>query len=186
MTAFLVIGGIGIALLLMALLAGEVLDGFLEIDSIAALDSDVFSTAGIAGLLGGFGFGGAIGLGMTGLMVVGIVVGLLVGVVLAWGAGKLTGLLRRQESEPVPTTGSLVGLAASVVTAIPEDGYGQIRLSSQGHTHTLNARSTQAVPSGQQVWIAQVLSATSVSVTTFAPEGVQDSHVADDWLQPGR
>ena len=30
--------------------------------------ADVFSTAGIAGLLGGFGFAGAIGLELTGLM----------------------------------------------------------------------------------------------------------------------
>ena len=96
MTVFFVIGGVGIALLLLALLIGDVLDGALGLDGLEgfnALDADVFSTAGIAGLLGGFGFAGAIGLELTGLMPVAIVLGLVVGALLGWGAGKLTALL---------------------------------------------------------------------------------------------
>lgn len=180
MTAFLVIGGLGIVLLVVALLAGEVLDGFLNIDAVAGLDSDIFSTAGVAGLLGGFGFAGAIGLGLTDLMWVAILLGAVVGIGLAWGAGKLTGILRRQEADPVPTTGSLIGLAAHVVTAIPADGYGQVRVSAHGHTHTLNARCDQDVSTGQQVWIIQVLSATSVGVSTSDP-ALADQYSADEW-----
>ena len=49
MTVFFVIGGVGIALLLLALLIGDVLDGALGLDGLEgfnALDADVFSTAG--------------------------------------------------------------------------------------------------------------------------------------------
>ncbi len=167
MTIFLVIGGIGIVLLLLALLVGEVLDGLLDFDGFFhfdALDSDILSTAGVAGLLGGFGFGGAIGLGLTGLMSVGIGLGVLIGVLLGWGAGKLTSLLRRQGSDQAPSTATLIGAEAQVITAIPENGYGQVRLKYGGHTHTLNARGPVALDAGTRVWISGVLSATSVEV----------------------
>ncbi len=167
MTIFFAIGGIGIALLLVALFVGDVLDGALGLDGFAhldALDSDVFSTAGVAGLLGGFGFGGAIGLELTGLMPIAIGVGLVVGVLLGWGAGRLTGLLRRQGTDVAPSTASLIGAEAQVITAIPEGGYGQIRLQYGGHTHTLNAKGPVALDAGTRVWICGVLSATSVEV----------------------
>ena len=167
MTVFFVIGGVGIALLLLALLIGDVLDGALGLDGLEgfnALDADVFSTAGIAGLLGGFGFAGAIGLELTGLMPVAIVLGLVVAALLGWGAGKLTALLRRQGSDVAPSTASLIGAEALVITAIPENGYGQIRLRYGGHTHTLNAKGPVELDAGTRVWISGVLSATSVEV----------------------
>ena len=167
MTVFFVIGGVGIVLLLLALLVGDVLEGALGfdgIDSLNALDSDVFSTAGIAGLLGGFGFGGALGLALTDTVWVAILVGLVVGTLLGWMAGKLTGLLRRQGSGAAPRTNSLIGVEALVITAIPDDGYGQVRLRQDGHTHTLNAKAPVALDAGTRVWISGVLSATSVEV----------------------
>ena len=167
MTVFFGSGGVGIALLLLALLIGDVLDGALGLDGLEgfnALDADVFSTAGIAGLLGGFGFAGAIGLELTGLMPVAIVLGLVVGALLGWGAGKLTALLRRQGSDVAPSTASLIGAEALVITAIPENGYGQIRLRYGGHTHTLNAKGPVELDAGTRVWISGVLSATSVEV----------------------
>lgn len=167
MTIFFIIGGIGIALLLLALFVGEVLDGifgFDGIDALDALDSDLFSTAGVAGLLGGFGFAGAIGLSLTGLMPVAIGVGLVIGVLLGWAAGKLTHILRRQGTDVAPNTASLIGTEAQVITAIPEGGYGQVRLRSGGHTHTLNAKGPVQLDAGTRVWVSAVLSATSVEV----------------------
>lgn len=167
MITFFVIGGIGIVLLLVALFVGDVLEGALGfdgMDSLNALDSDVFSTAGIAGLLGGFGFGGAIGLATSGSMLVAIVVGLVVGVLMGWGAGKLTRLLRRQGADAAPSTNALIGVEALVITAVPEDGYGQVRLRHGGHTYTLNAKAPVALDAGARVWVSGVLSATSVEV----------------------
>ncbi|GAA2182716.1 hypothetical protein GCM10009785_23190 [Brooklawnia cerclae] len=164
MTVLLIIGAAGIVLLLLALFVGDVLEGGLGVDAVAGFDSDVFSTAGVAGLLGGFGFGGALGLELSGLMWVGVVVGVVVGVLLGWGAGRLTRLLRRQGSDVALNTSSLVGVEALVLTAIPEEGYGQVRLSHGGHTVTLNAKAPIPLEVGTRVWVSGVLSATSVEV----------------------
>lgn len=164
MTTFFVIGGIGILLLLVALLAGDVFEGVLGFDGADALDSDILSTAGIAGLLGGFGFAGAIGLAVTGSMLLAIIIGLLVGFLMGWGTGKLTKLLRSQGADVAPSTHSLIGVEALVITAVPVDGYGQVRLSHGGHTITLNAKSPVPLDSGARVWVSGVLSATSVEV----------------------
>ena len=56
------------------------------------------------------------------------------------------------------------GAEALVITAIPENGYGQIRLRYGGHTHTLNAKGPVELDAGTRVWISGVLSATSVEV----------------------
>lgn len=167
MGVFLVIGGVGIALLLLALLVGDVLDGILGfdgIDSISTLSADLFSTAGVAGLLGGFGFVGALGLAVSDSLPLAIVLGVAVGVGLGVGAGKLTAVLRRQDSGAAPRTGSLVGLEAEVITAIPAGGHGQVRVRRAGHTHTLNAKAAVELEAGARAWVSAVLTPTSVEV----------------------
>jgi hypothetical protein len=52
-TAFLVVGGVGVVLLLVSLLIGEI--GHLAFDA----DGGPFSLEAVAALLGGVGFGGA-------------------------------------------------------------------------------------------------------------------------------
>ena len=54
MTAFLVVGALGVVLLLVALLLGDVLDGALE-----GLSAGFFSTEAVAAFLGALGFGDA-------------------------------------------------------------------------------------------------------------------------------
>jgi len=162
-TTFLIIGGAGVALLLLALIVGDVLDGVLG-STEGLLDSDVFSTAGLAGLVGGFGFGGAIGLGVSGVTMIGVLCGLVLGVSLAYGATKLTRALRHQGSSNTVRTDSLVGSEASVITAIPANGYGQIRLSHNGHLVTISARCDTAIEAGSRVWISEVLTPTAVGV----------------------
>ncbi|WP_316669362.1 hypothetical protein [uncultured Propionibacterium sp.] len=163
MTTFLIIGGAGVVLLGIALVVGDVLDGVLG-SAEGLFDSDVFSTAGLAGLVGGFGFGGAIGLGVSGLTPVGVLTGLLLGIALAYGSTRLTRVLRHQGSSNTVRTDSLVGSEASVITAIPADGYGQVRLSHNGHLVTISACSTTAIGAGERVWISEVLTPTAVGV----------------------
>lgn len=164
MTLFLILGGAGVALLLLALLIGDVLEGALNFDAISMLDSDVFSTAGVAGLVGGFGFGGALGLALSKNMVVAIVVGVLVGVVFAWIAGRLTGFFKRSESGSVPSSKSMIGTEARVLTPIPQSGFGQIRFTHNGHLMTMNARCDIAMDAGARVWISGLVSSTAVEV----------------------
>ena len=61
MTPYLVIGGIGVALLVFSLVVGELFDGLFD-----AFGSDLLSGASLAAFLGALGFVGALVFGSTG------------------------------------------------------------------------------------------------------------------------
>ena len=94
MTTFLIIGAVGIALVLVTLILGDVLDGALGLD---ALDSDLFSISSIAAFVGAFGFGGALSLALVPNTLLAVVVGAGIGSTAAWGAVWLTRALRSGE-----------------------------------------------------------------------------------------
>ena len=75
MTTFLVIGVVGLVILTISLLAGDLLDG--AFDALAA--GDWFSSAVIGGFVSAFGFGGALTLGLGGSMAVAVPVGVAAG-----------------------------------------------------------------------------------------------------------
>lgn len=159
MTVFLVVGAVGVVLLLVALVVGDVLDGALE-----GLSAGFFSTEALAGFLGALGFGGAIALATTGSTTLAVVVGLALGVLLGWLAARASKLLHGDgEGDTVRTTDVLEKIG-SVVSAIPEGGFGVVSLSVGGHITRLNARSSIAVPAGTQVSVIQVISPTAVQV----------------------
>lgn len=165
MTAFLVIGGIGIALLIAALAAGDLLDGVLE-----GLDAgEWFTGAGLAGFLGALGFGGALVLSITGNMIAAVAGGVLAGAALAWAVAWTTLRLRTSGSGSAPTRASLIGRVAVVVSAIPAGGYGEIRITDDGHLTKLHARADQPLAEGTEVWIVESLSPTSVFVRVAHP-----------------
>jgi membrane protein implicated in regulation of membrane protease activity len=158
-TVFLVVGAVGVLLLLVALVVGDVLDGALE-----GLSGGVFSTEALAGFLGALGFGGAIALATTGSTTLAVVVGLVLGVLLGWLAARASRFLHGDgEGDTVRTTDVLEKIG-SVVSAIPEGGFGVVSLSVGGHITRLNARSSIAVPAGTQVSVTQVISPTAVQV----------------------
>lgn len=159
MTVFLVVGAVGVLLLLVALVVGDVLDGALE-----GLSAGFFSTEALAGFLGALGFGGAIALAATGSTTLAVVVGLVLGVLLGWLAARASRFLHGDgEGDTVRTTDVLEKIG-SVVSAIPEGGFGVVSLSVGGHITRLNARSSIAVPAGTQVSVTQVISPTAVQV----------------------
>jgi hypothetical protein len=114
---FLLIGGLGIALLAVSLFLGDVL-------TIGHPDANgPFSVPSVAGFLGAFGFGGAIAATLTGGGVVSIVVALIAGVLVAipaaWGTMALGRLASRMRTDATPTRTDLVGRLGVVVTPIP-------------------------------------------------------------------
>ncbi|SHI94185.1 hypothetical protein SAMN02745244_01385 [Tessaracoccus bendigoensis DSM 12906] len=167
MTAFLIIGGVGVALVLLALLVGDVLDGVFDVD---VLGGDLFSMTSIAAFVGAFGFGGALGLAIFGNPVPAVIVGLIVGALAAWGAIALTRALKRGENAATFRSDSMIGYSGRVITAIPAVGYGEIRISVGGHVRKLSARSALPVDAGQEVWVSAILSPTAVEVTPTTPE----------------
>ncbi len=161
LTPFLIIGGIGIVLAVVALVIGDVLDGALHLD---ALDSDLFSVSSISAFIGAFGFGGALGLALVDNLAVAVLSGLVIGALAAWGAIRLTRALRQGEDAASFRTDSLVGHPARVITDIPEVGLGEVHVSTGGHVRKFSARADRPIPSGTDVWVSAVVSPTAVEV----------------------
>lgn len=163
MTVFLIIGGVGLALLVVSLLLGDLFDGVFE-----GFGGDLFSGAALAAFIGAFGFAGALSLTLYDNMVVAIVVGLVVGLAVGAGAGFLTLKLKEGGDEANVKTATLVGYQGTAITAIPADGYGEVSIVASGHITKLNARSTEPVKAGTAIEITAILSATSVMVSPRA------------------
>ncbi len=165
MATFLIIGAVGLALVFVALVVGDLLDGLLHLD---ALGGDLFSVSSVAAFLGAFGFGGALGLAMFQSTLPAVAVGIVIGSLATWLAVKLTKALKSDDSASF-NTNSMIGHAGSVITDIPEDGYGEVRLNVAGHVRKLSARAATAIPSGSEVWVSAILSPTAVEVVPVSP-----------------
>lgn len=165
MTTFLIIGAVGLALLLVSLVIGDLLDGFVG-GLLDWLESDWFSTAAIGGFVSAFGFGGAIAAGPLGtLPAIGIGAG--AGLIFAWFALWLTRLLKEEHTDAAPSGDDAVGRDAAVITTIPAGGFGVIRVTLGGHTVTYNAKAPdtdEPIAPGTAVHVTGVLSPTAVIV----------------------
>lgn len=164
MLGFLVIGVVGLVLLGLSLVLGEILEGVFSAFDVE-FGGGVFSTPVIGSFLAAFGFGAALtmyaaGIGATG----GAFSGLASGVVVGGLALLITRSLINMPTDATPAAGDLAGARGTVVTAIPADGYGEVSVASHGSVLKRNARGTQAIPSGQAVVVVDVLSASSVLV----------------------
>ncbi len=171
MTAFLVIGGVGLLVVILSLVFDDLLEGF-------DLGGDLFSTPVIGTFLAALGFGGA--LAMSAGLGVGLATAVGLGAGVALGAAALgitRGLMRMATDEPVRLS-DVVGKAATVVSAIPSTGFGEVSLVHAGQRMKLNARSgsNTSVPVGGQVVVVAVNSSSSVVVEA---EG-------DFWGQPAQ
>ena len=162
MTAFLVIGALGLGILVTSLVVGDLLDlpdGF---------GGDVLSTAAIAGFLAAFGFGAALGLDALGTAAASVV-GVGAGVAAGGLAGWLTKALSADRTDPTPRPVDLVGLRGTVVSAVPSEGYGEVSIVVRGHLTKLNARSEEPLAAGTAVTVTSSLSPTSVVVAPLPP-----------------
>jgi membrane protein implicated in regulation of membrane protease activity len=156
---FFVIGGLGLALLLVSIVAADVVDGLFS-----ALDTDIVSGAAIAAFLAAFGFVGALVLNASGSTAWAVVAGLAAGAVLGAGTAKASQVLMRGGDEATVRTASLVGATGTVVEAIPTVGLGQVTVTVAGHITRLNARADSPLEPGTPITIIRVLSPTAVVV----------------------
>ncbi|WP_148574356.1 NfeD family protein [Nocardioides caldifontis] len=159
MTVFLVLGVVGLVLLGVSLVLGDVLDGALDV-----VAGDAFSTAVIGAFVSAFGFGAAAVEAAGFGMVVALPVGLVAGVAFGWFAAWLTRLLRGGGTDAPPSTADTVGREGQVVTGIPAEGFGVVRVYVDGQLLRLNARADSAIEVGTAVHVTGVLSPTAVTV----------------------
>jgi hypothetical protein len=160
---FLVIGAIGVVLLAASLLIGDLLH-------IGHPDADgPFSVPAIAAFVGAFGFGGAIAASLTGgssfaAVVVALIAGMGVALPTAWGTMLLARAANRMRTDATPTRADLVGRLGVVVTPIPAEGYGEVRIILGGQPVKLNARADQPVAMGARIFVVEAPTDTSVVV----------------------
>jgi hypothetical protein len=171
-TAFIVIGAVGLAIVLLTLLLGEIFEGVF-----GALDVDagggVFSAPVIGSFLAAFGFGAALIMFATGVgATVGALGGLASGAVVGGFALLLMRNLINMPTDQTVTTRGLEGQRAVVITPIPADGYGEVTIRHHGEQRKYNARASQAMKVGTQAEVTAVLSASAVVVAPLtSPTG---------------
>ncbi|GAB3996669.1 NfeD family protein [Nocardioides marmoraquaticus] len=164
MTALLVVGVVGLLVLLVSLVLGDVLDGALD-----ALTGDAFSTAVLGAFVAALGFGGATVDALGAPTWLSLVVGAGAGVLAGWFAAWLTRLVRDGGSDGTPEADDVLGREGQVVSAVPADGYGTVRVLVGGHVVRLNARAEVALSAGTAVHVTSVLSPTAVTVAPVHP-----------------
>jgi membrane protein implicated in regulation of membrane protease activity len=165
LTVFLIIGGLGLAIVVISLVFGDLLDGIVDFANFDVADGWL-STPVLGAFLTAFGFAGALLTRAFTMSVLGASLGgLLAGVLLGGVTLALVRALMNMPTDPTPRTADLVGKLATVVTRIPEDGLGEIALTAAGQRMKLSARSDSPIASGTTVVVVDVTSSTSVVVT---------------------
>ncbi|MEU4771054.1 hypothetical protein [Micromonospora sp. NPDC023644] len=163
---FLIIGGAGVAVLALALLGGELFHlGNPDFDGPVSVEA-------VAGFTGALGFGAAIVNELIGgrtpaTVAVALAGGVAAAVPTAWAATRLSRAARDMRTDPTPTRHDLVGALGLVVTPVPADGYGEVRVRVAGQPVKLNARADRPIPVGAQIFVVEALSETSVHVETY-------------------
>jgi membrane-bound ClpP family serine protease len=155
---FLVIGGLGVLVLALGLLGLDALD----------LDSPVPVEA-IAAMLGVFGFVAAIASASLDTrtpapLLAAAGIGTLAALPAGWLALRLVRAARRMPTDATPVRDDLIGLIGTVVTPIPADGYGEVRVVLGGQPVKLNACAEATIPAGANVFVITAPSETSVFV----------------------
>ena len=163
MTIFFVVGFVGIALLLLTLLLGDLFDSIF--DTVEFDAGGFISGPAIGAFLAAFGFGAALiesnsdwsrGAAAVGGLAIGGVIGALVGIV--------TRSLMRLQTDATPRSADLIGIRGTVVTRIPSEGMGEITLVQSGQVMKLAARADESLSEGTPVVVIAVLSSTAVKV----------------------
>ncbi|HLU33529.1 MAG TPA: hypothetical protein VKZ74_05855 [Natronosporangium sp.] len=156
---FLGIGGLGVLVLILSLLGFELfdLDGFVPMEVVAAM-------------LSTFGFGAAIAssvladrstpVAVAGAAAIGVGVSLPAG----WLTIRLAQAARRMPTDATPTREDLLGTTGVVVTPIPREGYGEVRVILGGQPVKLNATADTEIALGSEVFVIAAPSETSVVV----------------------
>lgn len=161
MTAFIIVAVVGVLLLLLSLVLDDFLGGVLEgVD----FTGGYLSTSAIAAFMATFGLAGALWMGRSESTGQSILVGIVAGLAVGGLAGFVTRSMINAPTDRTPTPADAVGALGVVVTAIPDDGFGEVNIRIAGAPLKLNARADAALPIGTEVVVTASLSATSVRV----------------------
>lgn len=164
MTAFIVIGAFGLAIVVLSIVLGELLSGIFGIFDLD-IGGGILSAPVMGSFLAAFGFGAALIMFATdGNATVGALGGLGSGVLIGGIALLMMRSLVDMPTDETVTTHGLEGMEAVVITPIAADGYGEVTIRHHGEQRKYNARAAQDLAVGTLVEVTAVLSASAVMV----------------------
>jgi len=161
---FLVIGALGALVVAASFLLGDRLP-FTGPEANGLRSPDVFG-----GFAAAFGFAGALAYQLlrgrtTVPALTAAAIGVVVAVPIAYAAWRLSRTARGVPADPPAADTGLVGRRGLVVTPIPPDGYGEVRLRiGRRRPVKLRARASVPIPIGTHVYVVEVPDETSVVV----------------------
>ncbi|MER7276877.1 NfeD family protein [Dactylosporangium sp. NPDC000244] len=159
-TTFLVIGGVGVIVLALSVIVGDLFHfGHPDVDG-------PFSVPAVAGFIGAFGFAGAAVGALTGGngLLMPVVGGVVAAVPTAWLATRLSRLALNMRTDATPTQRDMIGTTGVVVTPITGNGFGEVRISLGGQPLKVSARAEKPIALGARVFVVEATSPTSVIV----------------------
>jgi hypothetical protein len=158
---FIVIGVVGVALLIFALLFDEILDGVLP-------DSEWLSVSSLSVFLSGLGLVGAASESLNAPTPVAWAAGVGAGCGLGAVAVWMTRSLAAMTTDETPTEDDLLGQTGRVVTAVPAGSVGEAVFQLGGQPVKVSAlgpdRGVHNLEVGREVLVVDVLSSTRVRV----------------------
>jgi membrane protein implicated in regulation of membrane protease activity len=162
-TAFLAVGALGVVVLALSLVLGDVF-------GVDAAGDGPFSLAVVAGAVGGFGFVAAIVSTLLGGVLPGLGAGLLGATAGVVAAVPFAGLVTRMtrvlvgRTDKTLSSADLLGAHGVVVTDIRAGGYGEVHVVVGGQQLKYNARADSPLAAGTAVFVVETPSPTSVVV----------------------
>lgn len=160
MEAFVVVGGLGVGLVVLTLVFGDLLDGLFEGFDLAG---GILSTPVLGGFLAAFGLAGALTVGALGATLAALA-GIGAGIAFGAAAFGFTRSVMRMPTDATPRTQDLVGRRGTVLSPVPDGGYGQVRVPHLGQQLQLSAKASEPLPAGLDVIVVEVLSSSAVLV----------------------
>jgi membrane protein implicated in regulation of membrane protease activity len=170
LTAFVVIGVIGLVIAGLSIVAGDVFEGLLNFDF---APDGVMSSTTIAGTFAGAGFAGAFAdssfaADKPWLAIVVALAGGTVGWFIAWGFYRM--LDSQSEPEGAGNLSEVIGTTGSVIRVPTESsGLGEVMLTFRGQPQKMNFLCDTPVSAGEEVSVVSVLTTTKVKVQPIGP-----------------
>ncbi len=169
MTAFIVIGAVGLGLVVLSLVLGDIFDGLFGSFDVE-FGGGILSTPVLGSFLASFGFGAALIMFATGSnATLGALGGLGSGIVVGGIALVLMRSLINMPTDETVSTSGLAGSPGLVITAIPATGYGEVNVRHHGNQHKYNAMAAEPIPAGTRITVTDVVSTSALFVERSNP-----------------
>ncbi|MCL2317338.1 MAG: hypothetical protein FWC46_09690 [Actinomycetia bacterium] len=161
MIGFIVVAAVGFLVLLVSL----VFDGVMDALNLDATGTGVFSGASLGGLLTGIGCGGIIGVARGWPTISGLLLGLVIGLLMAGVAIGLYRLLRKAEvSQDEYSLNRLIGTGGVVTAGADVSQRGLVQVTYLGSPRTVGFTASTAITKGDSVVVTDVLGPDLVTV----------------------